>query len=288
MPPSKKTGAKKAAKKTAKKSAKKSAAKKSSSAVDRAAREWNLDQVMAELEAAGTEQNRKVYPRHGADPDKLFGVSFANYYKIAKDIRPGTGAAHKIAFELWETENHDARVLACMIADPGKMEAADLDRWAGQAGNYIVADAVATLTARTPIAESRVRRWARARDEYTLRCAYTVLANLLKQEAEGEGKSKASRSASRDIPKLDAEELAEHLKTIEDEIHDAFNRTREAMNTCLIALGTYRDDLRDDALAAAGRIGAVDVDHGETGCKTPDAAPYIHKAVEHRKAKKNA
>ena len=36
---------------------------------------------------------------------------------------------------------------------------------------------------------------------------------------------------------------------------------------------------------AARRIGEVHVDHGETGCKTPDAAAYIQKMAD-RAAKK--
>jgi hypothetical protein len=35
--------------------------------------------------------------------------------------------------------------------------------------------------------------------------------------------------------------------------------------------------------AAASRIGKVEVDHGETGCKTPDAIPYIKKAAARKK-----
>jgi len=35
-------------------------------------------------------------------------------------------------------------------------------------------------------------------------------------------------------------------------------------------------------LAAAKRIGKVEVDHGETSCKTPDASTYIRKAVARR------
>jgi hypothetical protein len=38
-------------------------------------------------------------------------------------------------------------------------------------------------------------------------------------------------------------------------------------------------------VTAAQRIGAVEVDHGETGCKTPDAAAYIAKARAHRRRK---
>ena len=41
------------------------------------------------------------------------------------------------------------------------------------------------------------------------------------------------------------------------------------------------------AIAAAKRIGRVEVDHGETGCKTPDAAAYIKKTAAHHRKKAN-
>ena len=47
-----------------------------------------------------------------------------------------------------------------------------------------------------------------------------------------------------------------------------------------------RPKLQKKAIAAAKRIGKVEVDHGETGCKTPDAASYIAKTVEYRKKKR--
>ena len=48
------------------------------------------------------------------------------------------------------------------------------------------------------------------------------------------------------------------------------------MNNALIALGSI-PELREEALEAAAAVGRVEVDHGETGCKTPDAAAYIKK-----------
>ena len=44
-------------------------------------------------------------------------------------------------------------------------------------------------------------------------------------------------------------------------------------------------DLRRNVLAAARRIGPVMVDHGQTGCKTPEVAPYIERTLAHRAAK---
>ena len=49
------------------------------------------------------------------------------------------------------------------------------------------------------------------------------------------------------------------------------------MNDAIIAIGARSAALRDKAVASAIRVGKVMVDHGETGCKTPDAVPYIEK-----------
>jgi hypothetical protein len=40
--------------------------------------------------------------------------------------------------------------------------------------------------------------------------------------------------------------------------------------------------LRQKAIEAARRIAKVEVDHGETTCKTPDAVPYIEKAAKRK------
>ena len=79
--------------------------------------------------------------------------------------------------------------------------------------------------------------------------------------------------------------MTAHLATIEGEIHARKNRVRDAMNSALIAIGIRNDALEEQALAAATRIGKVEVDHGETGCKTPDAADYIRRTLDRRRQK---
>jgi len=53
------------------------------------------------------------------------------------------------------------------------------------------------------------------------------------------------------------------------------------MNNALIGIGVFKPALCKKAVAAA-RIGKVEVDHGETNCKTPDAIPYIGKASKRK------
>ncbi len=55
------------------------------------------------------------------------------------------------------------------------------------------------------------------------------------------------------------------------------------MNDALISIGVFKPTLRKQAIEAAQRIGRVEVDHGETTCKTPDAVPYIEKASNRKR-----
>jgi hypothetical protein len=75
------------------------------------------------------------------------------------------------------------------------------------------------------------------------------------------------------------------VSKIESRIHAEPNGVREAMNRALIAIGVRNPKCQKAAVAAAKRIGKVEIDHGETGCKTPDAAAYIDKTIAHRSAK---
>ena len=66
------------------------------------------------------------------------------------------------------------------------------------------------------------------------------------------------------------------------QLWDAAERVAQA----LIAIGIYKPELRDETIETARRIGRVNVDHGETGCKTPDAIEYIARAKARRAARK--
>jgi 3-methyladenine DNA glycosylase AlkD len=226
--------------------------------------------VMSELESLGTEQNRKVYARHGVT-GPAFGISLGNLGKVRKSI----GTDHDLARELWATGNHDARVLATMIGDPRAASKTELDAWAKDLGNYVITDAFSQLAARSPDAAELAGKWRGSKDEWIGSAGWNVTAML----------ASGARGASGNVSGEDGETPVELIETIERTIHGAKNRVRYSMNNALIAIGTMSDDLAERAIAAAQRIGTVDVDHGETGCKTPDAAPYIVKARAHRKKK---
>ena len=222
--------------------------------------------VLHELGRLGTAQNRKVYARHGVGPN-MFGVSYANLERLKKTL----GVNHDLARGLWASANHDARILATKIADPARVSSRDLDSWVKDLDNYVISDAFSELGARTPWARKKMEAWGAARGEWIGRVGWLLLARLARSDSS-----------------LTDEELIEKLATIEREIHTRKNRTRDAMNSALIAIGMRNSGLKAAALSAAKRIGKVEVDHGQTSCKTPDAAEYILRAAGRRRTPRGA
>ena len=224
-----------------------------------------FSEVMQKLESFGTEQNRKVYKKHGSG-DNLFGVSFANLGKLQKEIKKD----HELAAKLWETGNIDAQTLATMIADPSEFSENDADNWVSDISYYMLVDVfVSNLIRKTTYAKTKMENWIRSADEWTGRAGWQLLAHIAMQDKN-----------------LEDNYFENYISEIEKRIHDSKNRTKDAMNNALIAIGIRNENLEKRAIEAADRIGRVDVDHGDTSCKTPNAADYIKKAKSRKKGKK--
>lgn len=217
-------------------------------------------QVMAQLRESGTAQNRKVYARHGAK-EPMFGVSFADLNRLKAEI----GTDHKLAEQLWRSGNTDARTLATMVADPAAFSLSGLDAWLRDLDYYMLVDLfAANVVARSKHAQRKAELWTKSPDEWRSSAGWTVVTVLGMQN------------------EVSDEWLRSFLDRIESEISAAPNRSRHSMNNALIAIGGRSEALRRLAFTVARRIGRVDVDHGETGCKTPDASERIAKMWERR------
>jgi 3-methyladenine DNA glycosylase AlkD len=219
------------------------------------------DALLEELRALGSEQTRSTYVRHGVTGPQ-FGVLYGDLGRLKKRVK----VDHAAARGLWASGNHDARVLAAMVADAKAMDAGELDRWAREADNDVQADGVAALAAGGRHGRQLMDAWMADGDERMRRAGWRVLVHLASDDAA-----------------LPDGYFHPFLETIEREIHGERNRVREAMNRALIAIGTRSAALEEAAVAAARRIGPVQVDHGDTSCKTPDAETYIRKARAKRK-----
>lgn len=213
-----------------------------------------LAEVLAQLEAAGSEQTRKTYARHGIRGE-CFGVSYAILGQLRKKIK----VDDSLALELWASGIHDARILACMVMDTTKITRERLDAMVDVIDNYALAGELGDLIARSPLLMEVHDTWRFDTGEWRSAIGWRMVSAI---------------AANGDIS-LDVGHA--YLAEIEAGVASAPNRTRLAMNSALIALGGYNSCLYEDVVACSGRIGPIQVDHGDTGCKTPDPVVYMQK-----------
>lgn len=220
----------------------------------------DLSEVIQQLEALGSEQTRRTWCRHGA-AEPMFGVKFGDLTKLQKRIK----VDHSLASELWRTGNHDARLLACMVADATAITESELKAWASEVKDSSTAEALAAFASRTPLAAKIREAWLA--DSKLQRAGWSLVGHCAKDGA----------------PFDEATSLG-YLKRIEAGIHTAENWTRRTMMYTLIGIGGRSATLRKAAEEAIRRIGPVAFDPGNTACEFPDPLPYIAKIWARKKA----
>ena len=191
-----------------------------------------LQDVMAQLQLAGTAQNRKVYARHGA-AEPMFGVSYKDLGRIVKPL----GTDQSLAVDLWDSGNHDARVLALRIADAAAMTKTRARRWLRDVDNYILAEALGGLLAQSPHARELSDEWRDSPREWPASVGWFIVTCTAEQT---------------DV--WSTSELRDLVTQIESEIDERPNRVRHEMNGVLTQLRCERQ-LRLRVLELDSRIG---------------------------------
>ena len=186
----------------------------------------NLTETMQQLENFGSEQTRKTWRRHGA-AEPMFGVKFGDLAKLQKGIKVN----HALAAELWRTGNHDARLLACMVADAAALTEKELKTWASDVKDSSTAEALAALASRTSMAAKIRDAWLA--DPKMRRAGWSIVGRCAK-----------------DGTSLDEVTSLDYIKRIEADIHKAENWTRRTMMYVLIGLGGRSASLRKAAEAS--------------------------------------
>ncbi len=222
----------------------------------------NVEDILATFKTLGKPQTAAIYKRHGSG-DNVYGVLTSEITKIKKKIK----VDHALAMELWNTGNAEARILALLIADPARMSRADADALVKDGPVRFLGCYLSDLLALGSIADATMRAWMKSKEECHREMGYGILGVRLRDHPES-------------ISDADAKKI---LATIEKEIHSSPNWARYAMNGALISIGVFMPTLRKKAIEVAKRVGKVEVDHGATNCKTPDAVSYIEKASKRKR-----
>ncbi len=221
----------------------------------------DVQEILSELEALGTERNKKVYIQNGAR-EPLFGVAVGAMKPIAKKIKKN----QTIADALYSSGNYDAMYLSGMIAEPKIMTKSDFERWMENAYFYMISDYIVAVTlAESEFAIEISDQWIESGKELYVSAGYSCYCWLLGNRKDEE---------------FDKEKILKMLETVEKSIHDRPNRAKYAMNNFVSTVGISYMPLHEKAVEAAKAIGKVDVFMGKKKCAVPVASEYIQKASD--------
>ncbi len=132
-----------------------------------------VDQILAKLESLGVEEDRAGMARFGINTDKAYGIRIPELRKMAKKI----GTNHELAQALWNTEMHEARILASMIDDPKRVCEAQMEAWVKDFNSWDLCDQVCgNLFDKTELGFEKAIEWAGREEEYVKRAGFAIMA----------------------------------------------------------------------------------------------------------------
>jgi 3-methyladenine DNA glycosylase AlkD len=195
---------------------------------------WNAKRVLRELRRLGSRRNVEGMARFGIVAKDVYGVSKPKLDQLARKI----GRNHSLGLELWETGNHDARILAGLIAERKLVTSKQMERWVRDFDNWDVCDGTCChLFVFAAPAWRKAYSWSRRKKEFEKRAGFALAAFL----------------ACHDKKASDAE-FRKYLEIIEREAWDERNFVRKAVNWALRNIGKRNMALNRAAIASAQRI----------------------------------
>jgi 3-methyladenine DNA glycosylase AlkD len=166
------------------------------------------------------------------------GVSVPQLRRIARAL----GRHHELALALWASGSPDAQLLAGMVAEPARFTSRQMDAWVKTMRSWDVCDgACLNAFVASPLAWPKLPVWAKRRDEFVRRAAFSLLATLAVHD-----------KAAGDEAFIDA------LALIEGAADDERNFVRKAVNWALRGIGKRNRRLNAAAIACAQGLSRQD------------------------------
>ncbi len=173
--------------------------------------------------------------RFGINTELALGTPVTTLRQIIKALpRPD----QELAEALWQTNIHEARITAAMLADPAQMTREKLDVWANDLNSWDLCDACALhLFAHVKSPFKLAEHWIKKEKEFVRRAGFATLATLAMPRAQTEDK-----------------ELLKMLPLIKSHACDPRPMVHKAVNWALRNIGKKNPFLTPHAIKCAQEI----------------------------------
>ncbi|MCL4436006.1 MAG: DNA alkylation repair protein [Thaumarchaeota archaeon] len=196
-----------------------------------------LDEVLRRLRLLYNPRNVEGMGRFGINTNNTYGVTIPDLRKIAKEI----GKDHHLAQRLWDSQIHEARILASMVDEPKKVTEEQMERWVRDFDSWDVCDQCCmNLFEKTSYPHQKAVEWSNRKEEFVKRAGFVLMARLAVTD------KKAGDS-----------EFLKFLPLIMSGATDDRNYVKKAVNWALRQIGKRNVVLNEAAINTANEIQAM-------------------------------
>ncbi len=134
----------------------------------------DVEFVIEELKLLSTSEHFAKLSHFGIKDSKALGVKVPLLRNLAKTI----GKNHSLALELWDTEIHEARILASMIEDAKMATENQIDKWVNDFDSWDMCDSCCDLIAKLDFVRNKIEEYSTDEREFVKRTAFALMCEL--------------------------------------------------------------------------------------------------------------
>lgn len=194
--------------------------------------------LIARLEALASPADAAGMARFGIRGARVLGVPVKTLRAIARE----TGRSHALAEGLWASGIHEARILASIVAEPKRVDPAQMERWVADLDSWDLCDQCCTnLWVRTPFARDKALEWSEREEEFVKRAGFVLMVQVA-------GKDKSAPVTL----------LHRYLARAEAAAGDERNFVKKAISWAIREIGQRSPELNAAAVTVARRLQEAD------------------------------
>ena len=198
--------------------------------------------MLDELWARSNAENVAGMARFGISTSGTLGVPMPDVRQIAREAKRQLGrdrdAHHQLAELLWRSGVHEARIAASLVDDAGRVDDAQMERWAADLESWDVCDTLCNnLFRRAAPAWSKALEWPARAEEFVKRAGFVLGATLAVHDKTA-----------------DNARFADLLALAERECTDDRNFVKKAVNWQIRQIGKRSAELNAEAIDTCERI----------------------------------
>ncbi len=194
----------------------------------------NVNEIIEEMKRHSNPRDKEGMSRFGINVDKALAVKVPVLRDMARKIRKD----HELAQQLWDTEIHEARILASMIDDPKLVTKEQMDDWVKDFNSWDLCDQCCmNLFDKTEYVHKKILEWTKDKREFIRRAGFVLIATSAVHNK-----------------KWNDTDFERYFSLIEKYSDDERNFVKKAVNWALRQIGKRNKNLNKKCINLAKRI----------------------------------